>query len=263
MSRTLTALLSIIVGCQESPSDAKTPLPSDTRSLERTNRLDSILAPPSRVTLQVVEALLEDVLVELYFQTGHRLLARNIDRTKKISLEVSRVEPWEAFDALCRSSGLSWGLRHSETADEILVGRKGEWADRIRFKGAGVTVELTAINEGCLVLIWTVYHGLAAPFRLLRFEVDELRDDKGTDLSKELPSDLLRSCHVKSPKPPERVRGSILGWVSGTGPAAEARFLSRVKGRLIVEVKLEKDPGERHQLTIPMDLKAVPISVDQ
>ena len=114
-------------------------------------------------------------------------------------------------------------------------------------------------DENICHTYWFVYHGRAAPMRLVRFEVDELRDDKGTDLSQGLPWE-VRSCHLRPPLPPEIVRGSIFSWASSGGPAVGARFLSRVKGRLIVEVKVDKVSGERHKLTIPMDLKDVPIN---
>ncbi|HZL73216.1 MAG TPA: hypothetical protein VFC86_12210 [Planctomycetota bacterium] len=250
MTLALTAALCILAGCQDSPGGVKAPA--------RNERIASILAPPSRVTLRAVQAPLDDILAEPYLQTGHRLVSRDVDRDMKVSFEVTRVEPWEAFDALCRSHGLSWGLRHSETTDEIIVAPKGDWSERTRFKAAGVTVELAAINLGCLWLDWTVYHGRAAPMRLVRIEVDELRDDKGTDLSQGSRLE-VSSCHVIPPLPPEIVRGSIFSWVSSRAPAVGARFLSRVKGRLIVEMRVDKDSKDRHELTIPMDLKDVPI----
>jgi len=259
MTRALTATLCLLAGCQDSPGDLKAPQQPVNRGPGRIERFASILAPPSLVTLRAVEAPLDDVLAELYLQTGHRSVSRDIDKHMRVSFEVTRVEPWEAFDALCPSHGLSWGLWHSETTDEVIVAPKGDWSERTRFKAAGVTVELTADRMGGLELYWFVYHGRAAPMRLVRFEVDELRDDKGTDLSQGLPWE-VRSCHLRPPLPPEIVRGSIFSWASSGGPAVGARFLSRVKGRLIVEVKVDKVSGERHELTIPMDLKDVPIN---
>jgi hypothetical protein len=248
---------------EASDGDRKALLTMVIRKLERDERIAGVFDPPNLVTLKMKDAPYTEVFAELGRQTGMPMHGYSLHKDLRLSVDLAKATPWEALDSLCRIHGhLSWGLQSAENLGGLIVAN-GDWTERFRFKAEGFTVEPTAFRCGHLELRWDIFHGPAPTFRLVRFEVEEVRDDRGKNLGVELTAENLRGLnppgYFTANTPRVNVRGSTVFWRSQEEVSPKAERLSRLKGRLILETTFDVDPPERRELVLPMDLKDVPL----
>jgi len=172
---------------KKASGDAKLRLEEAVRSIERNGRRGRALGAPVLVTLRAEDRPLADALEEFRKSSGQPLKWKELP-PGKLTISLEKAPFWEALDRLCKAQG---GIMWSVKEKEILIS-KGPYRDlpkvfrgnQVLYFGAvssekrryGIQVSPNTTLEGAVAWV----RGAGIPRSVL--QVDDFRDDQGTDL---------------------------------------------------------------------------------